>query len=95
MRFATWGLARPKGKPSYDRTAGITFEIREATEEAYRTYPRKPVITQNFGCKEPKHKLPTEERSDEIRNLWRSLAVILCVRLRTYGVCIVKELLTW
>ncbi len=89
MRFATWELAQPKGSPSYDRTAETTFRIREDTDKACRTYPRKPVITQNLGCKEPEHELPTEERLEEIRNLWRSLAVILCVRLSTHGVCTV------
>ena len=91
MQFDTWGLARSKGRPSYDRMAETMFRIKELYN-ACRTYPRKPVVTQNFGCKEPEHKLPTEQRFDEIRNLWRSLAVILCIRLRTDGVCTVREI---
>ena len=73
------------------RLKQTTFRISENINKACGTYPRKPVITQNLRCKEPEHELPTEERLDETRNLWRSLAVILCMRLSTHGVCTVQK----
>ena len=46
-----------------------------STDETYST---QPVIAQNLRTKEPEHDLPAEEGPEEVGDLGRCLAVVVC-----------------
>ena len=50
-----------------------------------RTHPAQPIIAQHQREQEPQHKLTTEQRVVEVRNLRRCLSVVLCIQVSPMG----------